>query len=82
MSPNEKRYFDEKWGSTFNGRCPLCDTPVWHSERLQTMYHGKEYYHNREDKIVGKVYLVEGKSAVYCDLCWYDADKKRRMFLD
>ena len=67
-NPNERRHFNEEYGMTYNCTCPDCKKPTFASERRgSTLFVGKCYYHDTEDKIVGVIGGLKGE--VYCEKC-------------
>lgn len=75
MSSNNRKYFDQGHGCTFNNVCPDCGSSTWASERVQTLYHGKEYLGSKDGDIVG---IIDFNGRVWCPKCWAknEMDKK------
>lgn len=65
-NPNENKYFNPDKGCDYNGRCLLCHTPIWLSERIATNYIGKKFYKSGTDEVVG----VIGKYGNTCFKCY------------
>ena len=78
-NPNERIFFDEKYGMTYNGKCDVCGAEIFIPERSgQTIYEGKEFYHNRLDKVVGVIgKIINGmKYEVLCFNCSHERSVK------
>lgn len=78
-NPNSLKYFDERYGTTMNRKCPSCKTLTWQQESTHTQYNGKRYLHNTSERIMGVVFEnhlrgekehKDAPSGVYCETCF------------
>lgn len=67
MTPNQRKYFDESKGCTLNAECKDCKAPIWAQEGIQTLYEGKMYLHNTQEKVIMSVNTLDG---LVCLTCW------------
>ena len=71
-NPNSRKYFDPKYGMTFNNKCPECGADTWQQEATHTQSEGHAYFYSNENKVVGVIRGVidtSVKKGVYCGPC-------------
>lgn len=87
-NPNSAKFFDKRYGMTYNNKCPRCKIPTWSQESTHTCYNGKHYTTNVGNKTVGVLYdktlgemngdEVIHKSGIYCEVCYTNHIKEER----
>lgn len=75
-NPNAYKFFDPRFGMTYNRRCPCCKKDTWVQESVHTCYEGKRYLTNQIDpdgksQVVGILHGIGvNKSEIWCEDCY------------